>query len=156
FFQYSKPAPVDREAIQELQRKAKEMAQEYQYAKPVPFNFDTQALKELNEKAWTLSEKYAADKFNYEKFSFANDAHLFAQKMAIGRGPRMGDDRLYEAGTRAIENHRYEEALEDFNQLVARAGQRTDGALYWKAYTLDKLGRRDDALASIAELRKSY
>ena len=29
-------------------------------------------------------------------------------------------------------------------------------ALYWKAYALAKLGRRDDALAAIAELRKSY
>ncbi len=67
-----------------------------------------------------------------------------------------GIDGLYDAGARAIDNHRYEEALEDFNQVISRGGQRADGALYWKAYTLNKLGRRDDALAAIAELRKSY
>jgi HEAT repeat protein len=31
-----------------------------------------------------------------------------------------------------------------------------DGALYWKAYALGKLGRRDEAAAAIAELRKGY
>jgi hypothetical protein len=37
-----------------------------------------------------------------------------------------------------------------------RAGNRADGALYWKAYALGKQGKRDDGLAAIAELRKSY
>ena len=35
-------------------------------------------------------------------------------------------------------------------------GPRTDGALYWKAYAQFKLGRRDEALATIAQLRKDY
>jgi hypothetical protein len=39
---------------------------------------------------------------------------------------------------------------------VSRGGSRADGALYWKAYALNKLGRRDEALATIAELRKTY
>jgi hypothetical protein len=66
------------------------------------------------------------------------------------------DDRLYDSGQRALENARWDEALEDFNQVASRAGSRADGAWYWKAYTLNKLGRRDDALAAIAELRKSF
>ena len=29
-------------------------------------------------------------------------------------------------------------------------------ALYWKAYALNKLGRREEALAALAQLRKAY
>ena len=75
------------------------------------------------------------------------------QKMG---GRTQSDDRLYDAGQRALEQRRWDEALEDFNQVSARAGARADGAWYWKAYTLNKLGRRDEALAAIAELRKTY
>ena len=67
-----------------------------------------------------------------------------------------GDDRLYANGQRALDRSQWDEALGDFNRVAANAGPRADGALYWKAYTLNKLGRRDEAVASIAELRKSY
>ena len=82
----------------------------------------------------------------------------FAQSSSIGMAgrPRMSDDRLYDAGLRALDNHRWDEALEDFNQVASRGGARADGGWYWKAYTLSKLGRRDEALAAVAELRKSY
>src|SRR5439155_12784505 len=43
-----------------------------------------------------------------------------------------------------------------FSQVATSGNPRADGALYWKAYALGKLGRREDALAAIAELRKSY
>jgi hypothetical protein len=43
-----------------------------------------------------------------------------------------------------------------FNEVIALNTERVDGALYWKAYALGKLGRRDEAAATIAELRKSY
>jgi tetratricopeptide (TPR) repeat protein len=65
-------------------------------------------------------------------------------------------DSLYERGQSALDRHRWDEALADFSQAASQAGGRADGALYWKAYTLNKLGRRDDALAVIAELGKSY
>ena len=65
-------------------------------------------------------------------------------------------DRAYEAGQRSLEARRYGDALEAFNQVVAHGGNRADGALYWKAYALIKLGRADEARAAIAELRKSY
>jgi tetratricopeptide (TPR) repeat protein len=86
-----------------------------------------------------------------------NYAPLLAQArgMAIG-GRNQSDDRVYDAGQRALDNYKYDEALEHFNQVAARAGARADAAWYYKAYTLNKLGRRDEALAAIAELRKSY
>jgi TolA-binding protein len=70
---------------------------------------------------------------------------------------RLGSvEGLYQRGLSALDGHRYDQALEDFTEVVTRGGTHVDGALYWKAYTLNKLGRRDDATAAIAELRKSY
>ncbi|MGA3016179.1 MAG: HEAT repeat domain-containing protein [Bryobacteraceae bacterium] len=62
----------------------------------------------------------------------------------------------YQRGLEAIDAHHYDEAVEDFNQVVAAAGPHTEGGLYWKAYTLNKLGRSADALAAIDQLRKTY
>jgi tetratricopeptide (TPR) repeat protein len=73
------------------------------------------------------------------------------------RPPRSDEsDRFYERGQRSIEHSRWDEAVESFTEVVSRGGSRADGALYWKAYALNKLGRREEALAAIAELRKSY
>ena len=63
---------------------------------------------------------------------------------------------LYETGQAALDNHAWEQALSKFNQVIASGNSRAEGALYWKAYALNKLGRRDEALAAIAELGKSY
>lgn len=72
------------------------------------------------------------------------------------RGRRRGDDGLYSAGQRALDRSQWDEALADFDRVVANGGTRAEGAMYWKAYTLNKLGRRDEARAVIADLRKSY
>jgi hypothetical protein len=68
----------------------------------------------------------------------------------------LSDDHLYSEGQRALDGRHWDEALDCFSQVISRNGSRLDGALYWKAYALGKLGRRDEAAASIAELRKSY
>jgi len=76
------------------------------------------------------------------------------------RGPRFSgasnDDRLYEQGQRALDRSQWDQALTDFSQVAGRGGPRADGALYWKAYTLNKLGRRDEAIVAIGDLRKTY
>jgi len=46
--------------------------------------------------------------------------------------------------------------LTHYQQIAEAKGSRAEGALYWKAYVLSKLGRREDALASLEELKKSY
>jgi hypothetical protein len=62
----------------------------------------------------------------------------------------------YNNGQRALDDRNWENAVGYFNQVVNRNTTRVDGALYWKAYALAKLGRADDANAAIAELRKSH
>jgi len=66
------------------------------------------------------------------------------------------DDRYYEHGQSDLDANRWEKAVNDFGEAVSRGSARADGALYWKAYALNKLGRRDEALAAIADLRKNY
>jgi hypothetical protein len=76
------------------------------------------------------------------------------------RGPlgklRDNDNSLYGRGQNALDDHKYDQALDYFTEVVARGGPKADGALYWKAYTLNKLGRRDEATATIAQLRTSF
>jgi HEAT repeat protein len=63
---------------------------------------------------------------------------------------------LYDRGMDATYEGRYDRALEAFSRLAGENGPRTDAALYWKAYSENKLGRRADALATIAELTKAH
>ncbi len=65
-------------------------------------------------------------------------------------------DADYDSGTRALDDHKYEEAVRRFDAVVNSKSARADGALYWKAYALNRLGRRDDALAALAALRRDY
>lgn len=62
----------------------------------------------------------------------------------------------YEGGMSALDNRKYDAAIRSFDRVIAAKSTRADGALYWKAYALDRLGRRDDALAAIATLRHDY
>src|SRR5262249_38957981 len=55
-------------------------------------------------------------------------------------------DELYSEGRESIDDGKYDRALDRFNRLIELNSSRTDAALYWKAYTLGKLGRRADAL----------
>jgi hypothetical protein len=72
-----------------------------------------------------------------------------------GRAMRTGD-AAYDAGTRALDEHKYDEAVQLFDRTITAKSARADGALYWKAYALNRLGRRDEALAAIAALRSGY
>jgi len=65
-------------------------------------------------------------------------------------------ERLYERGTDALDEGQWERALEAFSEAAKLTGDRTEGALYWKAYAENKLGRRDDALATIADLKRRF
>ncbi len=62
----------------------------------------------------------------------------------------------YDRGMNALDNRKYEDAVRSFDSVIAAKTPRAEGALYWKAYALNRLGRRDDALAAIATLRRDY
>lgn len=63
---------------------------------------------------------------------------------------------LYDEGTNALNASQWQNTLTAFDQVAQMRGAHADGALYWKAYALNKLGRREDALAALSTLEKSY
>jgi tetratricopeptide (TPR) repeat protein len=65
-------------------------------------------------------------------------------------------DDLYDEGRDAIEEGRYDRAVDRFNRLIELKSNRTDAALYWKAYSQSKLGQRADALNTLADLQKRF
>ena len=63
---------------------------------------------------------------------------------------------LYDDGREALDDDKYQEAEKKFAELAQLNGSQTDAALYWKAYAENRQGKRDTALATIAELRRRY
>ncbi|HXN65216.1 MAG TPA: HEAT repeat domain-containing protein [Candidatus Acidoferrales bacterium] len=77
-----------------------------------------------------------------------------------------GDDRdqekaeresdLYDDGQDAIDENKWDKAIEKFDQAIELHGRHIDAAIYWKAYAQNRQGHRTDALATIATLKKDY
>src|SRR5215467_5063732 len=68
-------------------------------------------------------------------------------------------DRLqerYDQAREALDDDHYEKAAQKFAELAQMNGPQTDAALYWKAYAENRLGKKANALATIAELKSKY
>ena len=65
-------------------------------------------------------------------------------------------DELYRDARQLIDEGHYDKAVEQFTRLAALSPSRADAALYWKAYSLAKLGRRADALTTLADLERRF
>lgn len=62
----------------------------------------------------------------------------------------------YDAGLSMLDAEHWQRAIEQFDRVIKAGKTRVDGALYWKAYALDRLGERNEALSTLQELQKSY
>lgn len=65
-------------------------------------------------------------------------------------------DQAYEEGQEALEEGRWQRAVERFARVIEGNGSRVDAAMYWRAYALDRLGQKADALNATAELIKRF
>src|SRR6201997_4825991 len=63
---------------------------------------------------------------------------------------------LYEDGREELDDDKYQQAEQKFAELAQLSGPQTDAALYWTAYAENRQGKRDTALATIAELKRRY
>jgi HEAT repeat protein len=72
------------------------------------------------------------------------------------RRDKQRENELYESGIEAMDEDRYDRALERFNRVIEMNGSRVDAAKYWKAFAQNRLGQRAESLATIAELVKSH
>jgi HEAT repeats len=76
---------------------------------------------------------------------------------AISPGtPPASDHSAYATGTRAMNDQRWQDAVAAFDKVIDAKESRTDAALYWKAYSLNKLGNGPLALATCYQLRSQY
>lgn len=136
----------------------------------VPLDDIRQKLTQLEDKAWApdklkvpldevrqnlaqLQSKLATSPFLYIKGpTVAFPDMLFQQR---DRATEQAE-REYDRGTRALDKRQWDEAVQRFNEVVGLGKTRVDGALYWKAYALARLGRGTEASATLDELSKSH
>jgi hypothetical protein len=108
--------------------------------------------------AWT-PQSTAADRESQKKalaVEESRQAREAARDVAREESRRAQEERLYEQGQDALEDARWQVAIERFTAVAAAKAGRADAALYWKAYALDKLGQKAEALATAAELMKGF
>jgi hypothetical protein len=74
----------------------------------------------------------------------------------IGVDPDEAKDSAYAEGTRAINESRWTDAETIFDKIASQHGERSDAALYWKAYAQNKEGQQARSLDSCADLLHSY
>jgi len=167
---------MDQDQVRELAQQAREQAREAaEQARGQAREFSDQTREQVREQAREMAQQArddaqrardgvgvgvgigAGQNFNFNYDAFRTPLALGQMNMAAARaGTIRNDNTLYGRGLTALDDHHYAQALDDFTEVVSRGGPKADGALYWKAYTLNKLGRRDDATAAIAQLRASY
>ena len=62
----------------------------------------------------------------------------------------------YESGKNYLNRRQYDQAIARFDRVIAAKGANVDGSLYWKSFAQFKLGKSDEALATIGLLRKDH
>jgi HEAT repeat protein len=68
--------------------------------------------------------------------------------------PRPSDP--YSVAISQLERRQYEQAIAMFERVIAQKGPKIDAAFHWKAFSQFRLGRWDDSLATIAQLRRDF
>ena len=68
----------------------------------------------------------------------------------------IADDDAYAIGTHAMDEHRWQDAVSAFDKVIGEKGKRVDAALYWKAYSLNKLGKTQLAIATCDQLHSQF
>jgi hypothetical protein len=84
--------------------------------------------------------------------------HPAMRALALQKAPKSlrSDDPDYDRGSRALDDGKWQDAVSIFSKVADNKSSHADGALYWKAYAQTKLGQRDAAMATLAELQKNY
>src|SRR6202022_2017118 len=122
--------------------------------------------KTAGRPAQAVLSRSKGDEMIRQRIAWASLGLLLAlsASAAVAAMPHVGNDdegnsrqeSLYERGSDALDEGRWERALEAFTEAARLSGDRTEGSLYWKAYAETKLGRRNEAVATIAELKRRF
>ena len=99
-------------------------------------------------------QREAEEQARLETEQDARDREQAKKDAEADRNDRMQD--LYESGRESLDDGQYAQAAKKFQELASMNGAQIDAALYWLAYAENKQGKRDAALAAIANLKKTY
>ena len=69
---------------------------------------------------------------------------------------REREAQWYSEAQNAADEYRWDRALSLFNRVIDLKGSKLEAALYWKAFSQNRLGQRSEALATIADLTKNH
>ncbi len=64
--------------------------------------------------------------------------------------------KLYDKGTGAVDDHAWSKAVTLFRAVAGMHMEHADAALYWLAYSQNKMGLRSEALEALVELHTTY
>ena len=140
-------AKVRDQEAQQREQEAQQRDQEAQEREQEAKVRDQEAQQREQE---AQQRKQEAQQREQEARQREQEAHERAQE-------RMEREReLYGRGTGDINEGKFQQAIEKFNQVIEERGAHAEGALYWKAYAQNKLGQCADALETLATLRRTY
>lgn len=124
-------------------------------------------VKRAMEEVKRTMEKVKIDKdlIKEDSIRIAKEAAMWAQDFGHGIAAQVSRDwnydgkpgdrrRAYERGLRALDDRKWDEAIELFKNADPK--ERGDAALYWTAFAQLKLGQSQPALASLNSLRTTY
>lgn len=66
------------------------------------------------------------------------------------------EQETYDDGSEALDDHDYRRAARQFSRVAQMKMAHADSALYWLAYSQNKLGQRAEALGTLLQLQKDY
>jgi hypothetical protein len=89
-------------------------------------------------------------------FSATQPVHALTPELSPAPVVVVADDDAYTVGTHAMDEHRWPDAVSAFDKVINEKGKRVDAALYWKAYSLNKLGKTPLAIATCDQLHSQF
>jgi len=132
---------------------------------PIPFDLDRKLMEAqaavaamppietIQAKLFEAEAAMAATRFEILHPSFEFE-YAFGQATTAASKGR--ENSYYEMGRSALDRRNWAEAINRFEQVIQTKGDRTDAALYWKAYAQSKNAQRSEALATIAVLLRDH
>ncbi len=141
---------VDNEALRAVSAAARADAEAMRQASRV----DTDTVREQARASAELArQELRGDAWStLENFNFAPFQDGFQNTIAVSPS---ADSGAYASGLSAIDQKQYDRAVTQFDRAISQKGTHTDGAYYWKAFAEYKLGKSDEALATLAELKRA-
>jgi len=113
-------------------------------------------LRMLDEVRWMALDGQTIARDAMEQARFAmEDARWNLQDQSYRLATTFRGDG-YNSGKDAMLQGKYDDAIRQFDRVLAQKGANADGAAYWKAYSQFKLAKSDDVVTTIAALRKDF